>query len=149
MALYSSRFGEALLISQSGERAMWKFLRMFSRVRNRGTTQINHSEAPIPQISVNELAALCYLAFNQLIIFDLRTLPEIEAHPYMIPGALLTNNVDLYGLIPWIPRDTIVILYASLEIPAYYARAHLPPAKLRFYALEGGLRVWRDSGQPL
>ena len=128
---------------------MWKILEMFCRARDRAATQHKHSTPLIPQISVGELANLCHRSPNRLVIFDLRETVEIEAHPYTVPGALLTIDVDLYALIPWIPLNSIVVLYASVEIPAYYGHIHLPPTKLKFYALEGGLRFWRDAGQPL
>jgi rhodanese-related sulfurtransferase len=83
------------------------------------------------------------------MIFDLRESTEIEGHPYAIPGALLTINVDFDVLIPWIPPGTVVILYATTGMPTRYACIHLLSRELRFYVLEGGLRSWWEAGLPL
>jgi hypothetical protein len=128
---------------------MWRFLGMFWKCRGRDATQKKQRGPGIPQISVGELVTLCHRASNRLMIFDLREPAEIEGHPYTIPGALLTINVDLYELMRWIPQDTIVVLYSTVDTPAYYARIHLSSTKLRFYALEGGVRLWHDAGQRL
>lgn len=128
---------------------MWKFLQMFSRARDGDATQRNRSEPGMSQISVVELASLLVLAAEGLMIFDVREVNEVEEHPYAIPGALLTTNVNLDALVPWIPLNTIVVLYATANIPARYAFLHLLSGQVRFYALEGGLRSWTEAGLPL
>lgn len=128
---------------------MWKLLRMLDRIRQRAEGQTTRRESRIPQLCVSELVSLCHRASERPMIFDLRAPPEVEEHPYVIPGALLTIHVDLYALVPWIPPDTLVVLYAAANVPAHRVCTHQPSAKLRFYALEGGLRFWRDAGQPV
>jgi hypothetical protein len=66
-----------------------------------------------------------------------------------IPGALLTANVNFEELVPWIPPDTFVVLYATAEMPARYAGIHLLSRELRFCSLEGGLRSRRKASLPL
>ena len=66
-----------------------------------------------------------------------------------IPGALLTANVNFEELVPWIPPDTFVVLYATAEMPVRYAGIPLLSRELRFCSLEGGLRSWREAGLPL
>lgn len=128
---------------------MWKLLRTFCRARDGNTTQQNPREPRISQISAVELASLCRRAPDQLMIFDLRESAEIEGHPYTIPGALLTSNVNFEALVPWIPPDTVIVLYATAGMPVRYACTHLLSRELRFCALEGGLRSWRETGLPL
>jgi len=128
---------------------MWKFLQAFCRARNRSRTQQKRSDPGISRIGAVELASLFVRAGDNLMIFDLRESAEIEAYPCAIQGALLTFNVNLHALIPWIPPETVVILYATSDIPAHYAFVHLLSRKLRIYALDGGLRSWREAGLPL
>jgi rhodanese-related sulfurtransferase len=128
---------------------MWKLLRTFCKSRDGSVTQRNRSELGIAQISAVELASLFVQAPDNVMIFDLREPNEVEEHPYGIPGALLTTNVNLQALISWIPPKTAVVLYATADIPPRYALLHLLSTKLRFYALEGGLRSWRKTGLPM
>jgi len=128
---------------------MWKFLRTYYKARDVQETQRNRSELGIAQISAVELASLFVQAPDNVIIFDLREPNEVEEHSYGISGALLTTNVNLQALVPWIPPETAVVLYATADIPARYAFIHLLSTKLRFYALEGGLRSWREAGLPV
>jgi rhodanese-related sulfurtransferase len=128
---------------------MWKLLRMFCSALDGNATQQNPREPYISQISAVELASLRLRAPDQLMIFDLRESGEIEEHSYTIPGALLTINVNFEALVPWIPPDTFVVLYATAEIPVRYAGIPLLSRELRFCSLEGGLRSWREAGLPL
>ena len=128
---------------------MWKLLQTFCRARDGSATQKNPMEFRVSQINAVELTSLCRRVSDKLMIFDLRESAEIEEHPYTVPGALLTNNVDFDVLIPWIPPDTVVVLYAAAGMPTGYACVHLLSRELRFYALEGGLRSWREAGLPL
>lgn len=126
---------------------MWKLLRMFCSALDGNATQQNPGR--ISQICVAELASLRLRASDQLMIFDLRESGEIEQQSYTIPGALLTINVNFETLVPWIPPDTFVVLYATAEMPVRYAGIHLLSRELHFCSLEGGLRSWREAGLPL
>lgn len=128
---------------------MWKLLRMFCKAKDGDATQQDPGESCIPQIGVVELASLRLRAPDQLMIFDLRESGEMEEHPYAIPGALLTTNVNLHALAPWIPPETVVVLYATSDLPAQFSSLHCPSRNLRFLALEGGLRSWREAGLQL
>jgi len=128
---------------------MWKLLRMFCRSRDGDTTQENPREPRISQICVAELASFRLRSPDQLMIFDLRESGEMEEHPYTILGALLTTNVNLHALVAWIPPETVVVLYVTSDLPPDFSSLHCPSRKLRFYALEGGLRSWREAGLPL
>ncbi len=108
----------------------------------RGASRI----APINAIS---LASLSDSASESLILFDLRDLPEIERNSYSIPGALLTTNINLRAMIRWIPRDSTVVLFAEETIPPQDSRLRLPAKKLKMFALERGLKSWREAGLPL
>ena len=127
---------------------MWNLLRMFCRSRDGDTPQENPREPRISQICVAELASLRLRSPDQLMIFDLRESGEIEEHPYTIPGALLTFNVNFEALVPWIPPETFVVLCATAGTPARYAGIHLLSRELKFCWLEGGLQSWREAGLP-
>jgi rhodanese-related sulfurtransferase len=128
---------------------MWKFLRMFFSARHENTTPLTPREFCVAPISPVELASLRLRLPDRLLIFDLRESGEIEEHPFTIPGALLTTHGNFEALVPWIPPDTCVVLYATGGMPARYAGIHLLSRELKFCALEGGLRSWREAGLPL
>ena len=127
---------------------MWKLLRMFRKAKDGEATQQDPAESCISQISAVELTSLRLRASDQHMIFDLWESGEMEEHPYTISGALLTTNVNLHALVPWIPPETVVVLYATSDLPAHFSSLHCPSRKLRFYALEGGLRSCREAGLP-
>jgi rhodanese-related sulfurtransferase len=129
---------------------MWKFLQRFRRDRAENANHGNDCESrTIRLISVAELASFFTRAPDSLIVFDLRDYNEIEAYPSAIRGALLTCNVNLDALVPWIPPETIVVLYGAADIPPRQALFHLVSKGLRFVALEGGLRSWQEAGLPM
>jgi rhodanese-related sulfurtransferase len=128
---------------------MWKFLQRFRRDRAENANQENDCESrTISLISAAELASCLMRAPDSLIVFDLRDYSEIESYPCAIRGALLTFNVNLNALVPWIPAETIVVLYGAADIPPHQT-LHLLSKGLRFVALEGGLRSWQVAGLPL
>jgi rhodanese-related sulfurtransferase len=125
---------------------MWKLLRMFHRTRDGNASQRNHGGRGISRISAAELASLFVHAPENLMIFDLREPNEIEDHPYGIPGALPTTDANLRTLVPWIPPGTVVVLYATANTPVHDAFLHLRSRKVKFYAVEGGIRSWQEAG---
>ncbi len=100
-------------------------------------------------MSAAELASFLARAPDSLMVFDLRDYNEIESYPCAIRGALLTFNVNLDALVPWIPPETIVVLYGAADIPPRQALFHLLSKGRRFVVLEGGLRSWQEAGLPL
>jgi hypothetical protein len=93
-------------------------------------------------ISAADLSVLLQTLCSRLIVLDLRRRDELEEYPYIIPGALLTTEVDLPTLIGWVPPQTWVVLYATDTIPKSHSRLHLLREDLSFYVLSGGLRAW-------
>jgi hypothetical protein len=69
----------------------------------------------------------------------------VERYPYIIPGALLTMEVDLAELIGLLPPRTWLVLYATDRIPQSCSRLRLLRDDLSFYVLTGGLRSWWDA----
>jgi hypothetical protein len=94
------------------------------------------------KISAADLSVLMEPLCNKLIILDLRARDEVEQYSYIIPGALLTTEVDPPMLIGWLPSQTWVVLYAMDSIPKSCSRLHLLRDDLSFYVLSGGLRAW-------
>lgn len=128
---------------------MRKLLQMFWGLRNRTENQTNRGESELSPISIVELVALFGRIPDSLMVFDLRDAAEIEKCPCAIPRALLTFNVNLEALVPWIPPETVVVLYGTVDIPARYALIHRRSPKVRFHGLRGGLQSWRKNGQPI
>lgn len=128
---------------------MWKLLQALRGSRDRKATQGSRPDSRVSQIGAVELASLLVDAPDNVIIFDLRESAEIEAYPYAIRGALLTFNVNVDALVPWIPAGAVVILYATGNIPFRHACLHLLSETSSFYALEGGLRSWWKAGLAL
>jgi rhodanese-related sulfurtransferase len=83
------------------------------------------------------------------IIIDIRERREIEAFPYIIPGALVSANVSFSVMIPWIPPRSTVVLYASDNIPDHCNAPSVITLVSRGYVLDGGLRAWHEAGLPL
>jgi hypothetical protein len=93
-------------------------------------------------IRAADLSVLLERLCSRLIVLDLRRRDEVEEYPYIIPGALLTTEVDLPTLIGWVPPQTWVVLYAMDTIPKSHYGLHLLREDLSFYVLSGGLRAW-------
>ena len=104
--------------------------------------QRNRALGGMVEISAEHLSVLMEPLCSKLIILDLRRRDEVEEYPYIIPGALLTTEVDLPTLIGWVPPQTWVVLYATDTIPKSHSRLHLLREDLSFYVLSGGLRDW-------
>ena len=104
--------------------------------------QRNRALRGIVEISAEHLSVLLEPLRSKLIILDLRPRDEVEEYPRIIPGALLTTEVDLPTLIGWMPPDAWVVLYATDRIPGSCSRLHLLRNDLSFYVLSGGLRAW-------
>lgn len=128
---------------------MWKLLQALRGSRDRNATQGSRPNSRVSQIGAVELACLLVDAPGNVILFDLREFSEIEAYPYTVGGALLTFNVNVDALVPWIPAGAVVILYATGNIPPRHACLHLLSETSSFYALKGGLRSWRKAGLAL
>jgi rhodanese-related sulfurtransferase len=94
------------------------------------------------EISALDLSALLEPPDSRLIVLDLRRRHEVEEYPYIIPGALLSTQVDLSALVSWLPPRTWVVLYAMDSIPKSCSRLRLLRDDLSFYVLDGGLRSW-------
>lgn len=82
------------------------------------------------------------------MIFDLRQSSEVDRYPCIIPDALLTTNVDLFELVRWIPPETIIVLYATEQIPRECALLNIGASESTVYALKGGLRSWLEARLP-
>jgi hypothetical protein len=128
---------------------MWRLLRMFRRTRDGNANQRNRGQTGISPISAANLASIFGRAPDSLIIFDLCESAEINAYPSTIPGALFTTNVSLGALVPWIPPKTIVVVYATADIPDRYALVHFLSKEMKLYALEGGLLSWQKADSPM
>jgi hypothetical protein len=109
---------------------MWKIL------------QPNRELTGMLEIMAADLSVLLEHLCDRLIVLDLRRRDELEEYPYIIPGALLTTEVELPALIGWLPPRTWVVLYAMDDIPKRCSRLHLLRDDLSFYVLSGGLRAW-------
>jgi rhodanese-related sulfurtransferase len=128
---------------------MWRFLNKAFKAQEEFAASPGNDEGGLQGISAMELAAFCWCASDRLIVFDLREISEVEEYPHAIPGALLTTHVDLTMLIPWIPPNTIVVLYGATDVPRRFARLRAPADEIKLYALRGGLRSWWQAGLPL
>jgi len=118
---------------------MWTFLRALLRIQETAPSKLD----PI------QLVSLLWCASEKLMIFDLRALAEVEEYPRTIPGALLTTHVDMHMLIPWVPAETIVILYATEDVPRHFAQLLVSSDGPKVQLLDGGLRSWWQAGLPM
>lgn len=108
--------------------------------------QGNRAAREISEITAAELSVLLEHISSSLIILDLRRRDDVDRYPYIIPGALLTANVDVRALIGWLPSRTWVVLYATDHIPKGLNHLPLLRSDLKFCALSGGLQAWwRDD----
>jgi rhodanese-related sulfurtransferase len=128
---------------------MWHFLNKAFKAREKVAESCGNDEGEPQGISAMELAAFCWCAPDRLIVFDLREISEVEEYPHAIPGALLTTHVEISMLIPWVPPNTIVVLYAATDVPRRFAHLRVPEDEIKLYALRGGLRSWWQAGLPL
>ncbi|GEM_PF-4621873 len=128
---------------------MWSFLRNLLRSHDRDCSGADAASAVTARISPVELASLFWCAPHKLMVFDLRTLAEVEQCPQTIPGALLTTRVDMGAMIRWIPPEAVVVLCAAEDVPRQFAQLALPLAEPRVLLLDGGLRSWRQAGLPM
>ncbi len=105
IAAYLLRWGSSLVIVLVGSLAayvLWKYVqrkRFLHRLR-------------IARISPKELMAKLG-AGNEVMIVDLRQPLDVEAHPYVIPGALRMAVEELEKRHQEIPRDRDIVLYCS------------------------------------
>jgi rhodanese-related sulfurtransferase len=128
---------------------MWSFLRNLLRSHDEGRSEADRASAATAKISSVQLASLFWCAPHKLMVFDLRTLAEVEQCPQTIPGALLTTHVDISALIRWIPPETVVVLYAADDVPHRFAQLAVPLGEPRVRLLDGGLRSWWQEGLPM
>lgn len=101
------------------------------------------------EIMAADLSVLLERLCDRLIVLDLRRRDELEEYPYIIPGALLTTEVDLPAVIGWLPPRTWLVLYAMDSIPKGCSGLHLLRDDLSFYVLSGGLRAWWSADLPM
>jgi hypothetical protein len=97
------------------------------------------------EISAADLSVLLQTLCSRLIVLDLRRRDEVDEYPYIIPGALLTTEVDLPTLIGWVPPRAWVVLYAMDTISESHSRLHLLRHDLNLHVLTGGLRSWWEA----
>ncbi len=105
IAIYASRWGSSLLVALVGGLAAyvcWKYVqrqRFLHRLR-------------LARISPKELMERL-TAGDEVMIVDLRHPLDVEAVPYMIPGALRMTVEELENRHQEIPRDREIVLYCS------------------------------------
>jgi membrane protein DedA with SNARE-associated domain/rhodanese-related sulfurtransferase len=90
-------------------------------------------------------------AGEDVLILDVRHALDIEADPYIIPGAI---HLPLESLKqhPDVPREREVILYCTCPNEASSARVALQLLQrgiVRVRPLTGGLNAWRNHGYPV
>jgi hypothetical protein len=118
---------------------MW---RLFQR-------QLQNAAKRLSRLSAADLYSKLADLLEKPIIVDIRECREIETFPYIIPGALLTTNVSLSAMIPWIPPRSTVVVYAFDDIPDNCTPLGAIAHASRGYVLNGGLRAWHRAGLPL
>lgn len=129
---------------------MWHVFQAFRRHKVAKVAAPDRIESgPITEINPRELVLLLIHIPHRVIIFDLRQSGEVERHPFTVPDALLTTNVDLFELMPWIPPETIAVFYAAEHIPRDYVLPVARSNESNTYVLKGGLRSWCESGFPV
>jgi hypothetical protein len=101
------------------------------------------------QLSVADLYSQLVDLPEKPIILDIRGRLEIQTFPYIIPGALLATNVSFSAMIPWIPPQSTVVVYASDDIPDNGIPLRVISLVSKGYALNGGLRAWHQARLPL
>lgn len=128
---------------------MWHVFEAFRKQRIAKVEPDRIESGPIIEINPRELILLLTHVPDRLMIFDLRHSSEVERHPSIIPDALLTTNIDLFELMPWIPPETIVVFYAAEHIPRDFVVPVPQSSESTTYVLKGGLRSWWEAGLPV
>jgi membrane protein DedA with SNARE-associated domain/rhodanese-related sulfurtransferase len=108
-------------------------------------------ELRIARITPDELKQLMD-AGHDVVIVDLRQPLDVEADPYMIPGALRMAVEELEHRHREIPRDRDVILYCACPNEVTAARMALLLKKngiTRVRPLFGGVAAWRERRYPV
>jgi hypothetical protein len=118
---------------------MW---RLFQR-------QLRNTAMRLSRLSAADLYSKLGDLLERPIIVDIRECREIETFPFMIPGALLTTNVSLSSMIPWIPPRSTVVVYAFDDIPHNCTLLPVIALAPKGYVLNGGLRAWHKASLPL
>lgn len=128
---------------------MWHVFETFRKQKIANAAAPDRSERRrATEIGPRELSLLLAHIADRLLIFDLRRPSEIERYPFMIPDALLTTNVDLFELVRWIPPETIIVLYATEQIPRDCAVSDVGANESTIYVLKGGLKSWLEARLP-
>jgi rhodanese-related sulfurtransferase len=86
------------------------------------------------------------------LIFDLRSLAELEQDPSVIRGARHTTLDEMELLNADIPRDRDVVLYCSCPNEVSSARLALQLRRrgiTRVRPLLGGIDAWRERNYPM
>lgn len=99
----------------------------------------------VDSINVTEFLQLLESVPDKILIFDVRDRSEIKAYPRIIPQALLATDLSLPALMPWLPPEMWVVLYAENSISRNYETLPTLRPDARFRALEGGLRAWWEA----
>jgi rhodanese-related sulfurtransferase len=128
---------------------MWGFLRILLKAEDHNSREAHLGATEPSKINAVQLAPLLWCASEKLIIFDVRTPAEVDEYPRTIPGALLTTHVDIHNLIPWVPPEAIVILYATDDIPRTFTHLTVSSDGPKVHLLAGGLRSWYQAGLPI
>lgn len=108
-------------------------------------------ELRIARITVDELKRIMD-AGEKVIIVDLRQPLDIEAAPYVIPGALRMSVEELEHRHHEIDRDRDVILYCACPNEVTSARMALLLRKKginKVRPLAGGVEAWREQNFPV
>jgi membrane protein DedA with SNARE-associated domain/rhodanese-related sulfurtransferase len=91
-------------------------------------------------------------AGEPIVVVDVRTVLDVEGHPYRIPGAVSFAPADFgHGHAPFRREDTVVF-YCSEPNEATSARLAIYGYKrgyLWVHPLSGGLEAWRAKGFPV
>ena len=90
-------------------------------------------------------------AGDKIVIIDVRHAFDIEADPYIIPGAIRIPYEQLENN-PRIENDREIVIYCTCPNEASSARValrFLQNGIARVRPLAGGLVSWRDNGYPV
>jgi len=141
--IYSLRFGNTLFIFLAGALTIY-ILRKYP-LRRRFLRQLFNARITPVQLKQKIDAG------DEILILDVRHALDIEADPYIIPGAL---HLPLESLKqhPDVPRDREVVLYCtcpSEASSAWVAMLLLQHGVILVRPLAGGFNAWRDHGYPV
>lgn len=144
IAAQAARLGSSLVVLVAGALAVYIAYKYVHR-------QLLLRELRIARITADELKQMMD-GGRDVVIVDLRQPLDVEADPYMIPGALRMAVEELEHRHHEIPRDRDVILYCACPNEVTAARMALLLKKsgiARVRPLAGGVTAWRARDFPL